>query len=147
MPIITLTTDLGITDHYVGTVKAAILRQLADAKIVDITHKIPPPWTGGDLRGAESRLSRRLHSRSPAREGTRSVRCSVVLMPILRHRFVAESIVIRARGKRASRAARARAAFSKIRRVTLPAILLTNMVLKVCRSAGLRSPRCMVILS
>ena len=42
MPIITLTTDLGITDHYVGAVKAAILRQLADAKIVDITHQVPP---------------------------------------------------------------------------------------------------------
>ena len=42
MPIITLTTDLGIIDHYVGTVKAAILRQLADAKIVDITHQVPP---------------------------------------------------------------------------------------------------------
>ena len=42
MPIITLTTDLGITDHYVGSVKAAILRQLADAKIVDITHQVPP---------------------------------------------------------------------------------------------------------
>ena len=41
MPIITLTTDLGITDHYVGAVKAAILRQLADAKIVDITHQVP----------------------------------------------------------------------------------------------------------
>ena len=42
MPIITLTTDLGITDHYVGSVKASILRQLADAKIVDITHQVPP---------------------------------------------------------------------------------------------------------
>ena len=42
MPIITLTTDLGITDHYVGAVKAAILRQLADAKIIDITHQVPP---------------------------------------------------------------------------------------------------------
>ena len=42
MPIITLTTDLGITDHYVGAVKAAILRQLPDAKIVDITHQVPP---------------------------------------------------------------------------------------------------------
>ena len=42
MPIITLTTDLGITDHYVGSVKASILRQLADVKIVDITHHVPP---------------------------------------------------------------------------------------------------------
>jgi S-adenosylmethionine hydrolase len=42
MPIITLTTDLGTTDHYVGAVKAAILRQLPDARIVDISHHIPP---------------------------------------------------------------------------------------------------------
>jgi S-adenosyl-L-methionine hydrolase (adenosine-forming) len=41
MPIITLTTDLGITDHYVGAVKAAILRQLPEASVVDITHQIP----------------------------------------------------------------------------------------------------------
>ena len=42
MPIITLTTDLGITDHYVGTIKAAILRQLPEINIVDITHQVPP---------------------------------------------------------------------------------------------------------
>ena len=41
MPIITLTTDLGITDHYLGAVKASILRQLPDAKIVDITNQVP----------------------------------------------------------------------------------------------------------
>ena len=42
MPIITLTTDLGTTDHYVSAVKATILRQLDDANIVDISHDIPP---------------------------------------------------------------------------------------------------------
>ena len=42
MPIITLTTDLGLIDHYVSTVKAAIMRQLPDIKIVDITHQVPP---------------------------------------------------------------------------------------------------------
>ena len=41
MPIITLTTDLGLIDHYVSTVKA-IMRQLPDVKIVDITHQVPP---------------------------------------------------------------------------------------------------------
>lgn len=41
MPIITLTTDLGTTDHYVGAIKAAILRQLGSASIVDISHQIP----------------------------------------------------------------------------------------------------------
>lgn len=42
MSIITLTTDLGTSDHYVSAVKATILRQLDDAKIVDISHNIPP---------------------------------------------------------------------------------------------------------
>ena len=42
MPIITLTTDLGITDHYLGAVKASILRQLPEAKIIDITNQVPP---------------------------------------------------------------------------------------------------------
>ena len=42
MAIITLTSDWGIKDHYVGAVKGTILRQLPDATIVDITHHIPP---------------------------------------------------------------------------------------------------------
>jgi S-adenosylmethionine hydrolase len=42
MAIITLTTDLGLKDHYVATVKGAILSQLADATIVDVTHLITP---------------------------------------------------------------------------------------------------------
>lgn len=42
MSIITLTTDLGTKDHYVSSVKASIIRQLADINIVDISHDIPP---------------------------------------------------------------------------------------------------------
>ncbi len=42
MAIITLTSDWGIKDHYVGAVKGTILRQLPEATIVDITHAIPP---------------------------------------------------------------------------------------------------------
>ena len=42
MAIITLTSDWGIKDHYVGAVKGTILRQLPDATIVDITHTVPP---------------------------------------------------------------------------------------------------------
>jgi len=42
MAIITLTTDLGLKDHYVGVVKGSILRQCPEAKIIDITHLIPP---------------------------------------------------------------------------------------------------------
>ncbi|NNC83290.1 MAG: SAM-dependent chlorinase/fluorinase, partial [Flavobacteriales bacterium] len=40
MPIITLTTDLGLKDFYVAAVKATILRQLDPVHIVDISHEI-----------------------------------------------------------------------------------------------------------
>ncbi len=42
MPLITLTTDFGTKDHFVGAVKGAIFSELSDAKIVDITHEISP---------------------------------------------------------------------------------------------------------
>ncbi|MGP8214093.1 MAG: S-adenosyl-l-methionine hydroxide adenosyltransferase family protein [Bacteroidia bacterium] len=42
MPIITLTTDMGTTGYYAGSVKAAILSRLPEAVIVDITHHIKP---------------------------------------------------------------------------------------------------------
>lgn len=42
MPIITLTTDFGEKDHFVGAVKGAIYSELEDARIVDITHSIAP---------------------------------------------------------------------------------------------------------
>lgn len=42
MPIITLTTDFGTKDHFVGAVKGAIYSELRDVKIVDITHQISP---------------------------------------------------------------------------------------------------------
>lgn len=41
MPIITLTSDLGLKDYYVGSVKGAILSQFPEVTIVDITHTIP----------------------------------------------------------------------------------------------------------
>jgi S-adenosyl-L-methionine hydrolase (adenosine-forming) len=41
MPIITLTSDWGLRDHYVGSVKGAILRLLPDVTIVDISHQVP----------------------------------------------------------------------------------------------------------
>ncbi len=40
MAIITLTTDFGLKDHYVGSVKGAILKQLPNVTIVDISHQI-----------------------------------------------------------------------------------------------------------
>ena len=42
MAFITLTTDFGTKDHFVGAVKGAIYSELPDAKIVDITHEIAP---------------------------------------------------------------------------------------------------------
>jgi S-adenosylmethionine hydrolase len=41
MAIITLTTDLGLKDHYVSAIKGSILSQLPDVNIVDISHQIP----------------------------------------------------------------------------------------------------------
>ncbi|MBT8301991.1 MAG: SAM-dependent chlorinase/fluorinase [Maribacter sp.] len=42
MAIITLTTDFGLKDHFVGALKGAIYRELTDANIVDISHNISP---------------------------------------------------------------------------------------------------------
>ncbi len=39
-PIITLTTDFGLQDHFVGTVKGVILNIAPDAEIVDISHAV-----------------------------------------------------------------------------------------------------------
>lgn len=41
-PIITLTTDYGLKDPYVGAVKGAIYTGLVDARIVDISHAVSP---------------------------------------------------------------------------------------------------------
>lgn len=50
--IITLTTDFGLRDAFVGVVKGVILGINSDAKIVDITHGIPQ----GDLDAASFAL-------------------------------------------------------------------------------------------
>ncbi|WP_046758184.1 SAM hydrolase/SAM-dependent halogenase family protein [Kordia jejudonensis] len=42
MAIITLTTDFGEKDHFVGAVKGAIYSELEDIRIVDISHSISP---------------------------------------------------------------------------------------------------------
>ena len=42
MPLITLTTDFGIKDHFIGVIKGAIYSEFNAAKIVDITHQISP---------------------------------------------------------------------------------------------------------
>jgi len=42
MAIVTLTTDWGTKDHYVGSVKGSLLKQIPEVNIVDISHNIPP---------------------------------------------------------------------------------------------------------
>ncbi|WP_420573660.1 SAM hydrolase/SAM-dependent halogenase family protein [Kordia sp.] len=42
MAIITLTTDFGEKDHFVGAVKGAIYSELNDIRIVDISHSVNP---------------------------------------------------------------------------------------------------------
>lgn len=42
MGIITLLTDLGLTDHYVASLKGAIYKASPEAKIVDVTHFSTP---------------------------------------------------------------------------------------------------------
>ncbi|MCE2431770.1 MAG: SAM-dependent chlorinase/fluorinase [Candidatus Latescibacteria bacterium] len=40
--ILTLTTDFGISDGYVAAMKGVVLTCAPDARIVDITHQVPP---------------------------------------------------------------------------------------------------------
>ena len=46
--LITLMTDFGTSDHYVGVMKGVILNINPQVEIVDITHTIPPQ----DIHGA-----------------------------------------------------------------------------------------------
>jgi len=39
-PIVTLTTDFGLNDHFVGTIKGVILDIVPDAEIVDVCHSV-----------------------------------------------------------------------------------------------------------
>jgi hypothetical protein len=48
MELITLTTDFGLQDHYVGTMKGVILSRCPSATVVDICHELPAfsVWSG-----------------------------------------------------------------------------------------------------
>ncbi len=54
MPIITLLTDYGTADSYVGEVKGVLLSRVPGATLVDITHEIPP----GDIAAGAYVLAR-----------------------------------------------------------------------------------------
>jgi S-adenosylmethionine hydrolase len=41
-PLLTLTTDFGLADHYVGVMKGVILEICPRAQIVDISHRVTP---------------------------------------------------------------------------------------------------------
>jgi S-adenosylmethionine hydrolase len=53
-PIITLLTDFGTADSYVGEVKGTLLSHVHGAALFDITHHVPP----GDLRAGQYILGR-----------------------------------------------------------------------------------------
>jgi S-adenosylmethionine hydrolase len=40
-PIITLTTDFGLSDHYVAAMKGVLIREFPDARLIDVTHNVP----------------------------------------------------------------------------------------------------------
>ena len=42
MQIVTLTTDLGLTDHYVASLKGQLLSNVPDALLVDVSHLVKP---------------------------------------------------------------------------------------------------------
>ncbi len=52
--LITLLSDFGTADSYVGELKGVLLSQVHGAALVDITHQVPP----GDVRAAQYILSR-----------------------------------------------------------------------------------------
>src|SRR2546430_7206584 len=56
-PIITLLTDFGTADSYVGEVKGTLLSRVHGAALFDITHQVPP----GDLRAGQYILARVWH--------------------------------------------------------------------------------------
>jgi hypothetical protein len=41
-PIVTLTTDFGLTDSYVAEMKGVLLARCPEVRIVDVTHGVPP---------------------------------------------------------------------------------------------------------
>ena len=41
-PIITLTTDFGLNDHFIGAMKGVMLEIAPEAQIIDISHAVQP---------------------------------------------------------------------------------------------------------
>jgi S-adenosylmethionine hydrolase len=62
MRVITLLSDFGAQDTYVGQMKASILSVCADVQLVDLTHSVPPQ----DVRGGAFHLWSAVESFPPA---------------------------------------------------------------------------------
>ena len=45
-PLITLTTDFGLTDHYVGVMKGVIATIAPEARVIDLCHELPAYGVG-----------------------------------------------------------------------------------------------------
>lgn len=54
MPLLTLTTDFGLSDPYVAEMKGAVLSLCPEARLVDVTHDVAP----GDVREGSWVLAR-----------------------------------------------------------------------------------------
>ena len=61
MPIITLLTDYGTADSYVGELKGVLLTQAPGVTLVDLTHQVAP----GDVAAAAYVLARAWHRFPP----------------------------------------------------------------------------------
>src|SRR5262245_40267933 len=40
-PLITLTSDFGLQDHYVAAMKAVLIKECPAARLIDVTHTVP----------------------------------------------------------------------------------------------------------
>ncbi len=60
-PIVTLTTDFGLSDAYVAAMKGAILRHCPTAVLIDVTHNVPP----GDILCGSITLERAIDGFGP----------------------------------------------------------------------------------
>ena len=60
-PLITLLTDFGTADSYVGEVKAVLASGVPGVALIDVTHQVPP----GDIRAGQYLLSRVWHRFPP----------------------------------------------------------------------------------
>lgn len=63
LPLLTLLTDFGDADVYVGMLKGAILSRLPEIHLVDLTHRLPPNRTGAF---ASALFLRRVYAYYPA---------------------------------------------------------------------------------